>query len=322
MNVKKFFSLSLALLIATLPVIAIAKRQAIFDWWRLKDYSPSSRIVELANNTTMTDDGRHLLYVYHADLQNSEEFNYNCDFNEQSIVLGCYVSGQGIYIFDVTDERLKGIHEVTAAHEVLHAAYERLSKNEQEKIDMLTQAAFDNLQSQRIKDTVEAYRKKDPSIVPNELHSILGTEVRDLPAELESYYAKYFQDRKTIVSYSERYEQAFSERKARADQISAQIESLKQQIKEYEERLSRTKSELEAEFASLESQRSSAEPNSFNTRVRAYNAKVRSYNAMVQQSYTLIDEHNSLVAEYNKVVLEEKELIEAIDSRPETIQQQ
>lgn len=319
---KKILSLLIAVIIAATPFVVIAQRQEIFDWWRLRDYTPSQRIAELAASTTMTDDAKHLFYVYHAKLLDSESFNEACDFSEQSIVLGCYVSNQGIYIYDVTDERLKGIHEVTAAHEVLHAAYDRLSTKERNRIDVLTEQSFAQIKSQRIRDTVESYRQRDPSIVPNELHSIIATEVRDIPQELEDYYKRYFIDRSVIVAFSENYEQAFSERKAREQQLAAQIEAIKQQISELEQTLAQTRAELEAEFAALESQRSTAEANSFNARVRAYNAKVQQYNANVQRSYALIDRHNALVAEYNQVVIEEKELIDAIDSRPETINQQ
>lgn len=322
MNMKKLISVFIAFVFAVLPFVAIVKRQAIFDWWRLRDYAPSNRIVELASNTTMTDQGKHLFYVYHAELQDSEAFNNSCDFNEESIVLGCYVSNRGIYIFDVTDARLKGIHEVTAAHEVLHAAYDRLSAKEQARIDTLVSKAFEALTDQRIKDTVESYRKRDPSVVPNELHSILGTEVRDLPAELEAHYGRFFNNRKAVVAFSEQYEQAFLERKNRAETLAQQIQSLKSQIEAKEKELAETRAELEAEYRALESQRPNAEPTSFNARVRAYNANVQRYNANVQQSYALIDQHNALVAEYNQVVSEEKELIEAIDSRPETIDQQ
>ena len=317
---KKSVSFLLTAVIAILPLVAFSQRQAIFDWWRLRDYTPSAEIARLADNTKLTEEGRHLFYVYHASLQNAEEFNQSCQFSEQSIVLGCYVAGTGIYIYNVTDERLAGIQEVTAAHEVLHAAYDRLSSDERAKIDALTQQVLEKSTSQRIKDSVEAYRQRDPSIVPNELHSIVGTEIRDLPEELETHYAQYFSDRSAVVSYAEKYEQAFTERIKHAEVLLQQIESVKAQIKNHEATLTTLKRELEAEFRSLESQRSSAEPNAFNARVRAYNEKVRRYNALVQQSYALIDLHNVLVAEYNQVVLEEKELIQAIDSRPETIQ--
>lgn len=319
---KKILSIFIALVFAALPVVAIAKRQAIFDWWRLRDYAPSSRIAELASNTTLTDNGRHLFYVYHAELQDSAAFNASCDFSEQSIVLGCYVSGQGIYIFDVTDERLKGIHEVTAAHEVLHAAYERLGAKEQTRIDTLTQQTLDGITDQRIKDTVESYRKRDASIVPNELHSILGTEVSELPAELEQHYAKYFKDRQVVVNFSKQYEQAFTERESRRLELKARLDELDITIKNLLEKLNQQSANLSAEYEALERSRDGAEASTFNARVRQYNFEARQYQAQVAEFNKLIEEHSLLREEHNKLAGEEQELIEAIDSRPETIQQQ
>lgn len=319
---KRIVTVSLTLVIAIVPVIGFMKRQAIFDWYRLRDYQPSAAIAALADNTTMTDTGRHLFYVYHAELQGRDDFNQSCQFSEQSIVLGCYVSNQGIYIYDVEDERLAGIEEVTAAHEVLHAAYDRLSSSERGRIDALTAQVFEGITNPRVLDSVKAYHDKDPAIVPNELHSIIGTEIRDIPEELETYYARYFKDRKTVVGYSEKYEKAFTERKARADSLLRQIEAVRVQIEQNDADLTRMRTELEAEYRALESQRASAEPSSFNARVRAYNAQVQTYNTKVRQSYVLIDRHNALVNEYNQVVLEEKELIKAIDSRPSTIESQ
>lgn len=319
---KRIVTVLLTFLIAMVPVVGFMQRQAIFDWYRLRDYQPSAAIATLANNTTMTDDGRHLFYVYHAQLQGREDFNQSCQFSEQSIVLGCYVSNQGIYIYDVEDERLAGIEEVTAAHEILHAAYDRLSGSERERIDALTAKVFEEITNKRVLDAVKAYRDKDPAIVPNELHSIIGTEIRDIPEELEAYYARYFNDRKTVVGYSENYEKAFTERKAKADSLLGQIETVRAQIEQNDVDLTRMRTALEAEYRALESQRASAEPSSFNARVRAYNAQVQTYNAKVRQSYVLIDRHNALVNEYNQVVMEEKELIKAIDSRPSTIESQ
>jgi hypothetical protein len=319
---KRFTTIAITAVIAALPFVALWQRQAIFDWWRLLNYQPTAQIESLANDTTMTDDGRRLFYVYHAELQDSEAFNQSCEFGEQSIVLGCYVSGQGIYIYNVTDDRLDGIQEVTAAHEVLHAGYERLSSEERKRIDSLTFAEYTKLDDKRIKDAVEAYRKRDPNIVPNELHSIIGTEVRDISSELEKYYAQYFTNRKAIVAYSEHYEQAFIEQKEKAAALEKEIKEVRDQINNLEAQLRTTKTELEQQYASLQADRAQADPSSYNTRVRVYNSEVQAYNDGVKTSYVLIDKHNELVKQYNKVVSEEKELIEAIDSRPETIKQQ
>ncbi|MBA3758535.1 hypothetical protein H0X10_02795 [Candidatus Saccharibacteria bacterium] len=319
---KRIASFVITFAIALLPLIAFLQRQAIFDYWQLRNYTASSQIVSLAERTTMTDEARRLFYVYHAELQEKDAFNDSCSITEKSIILGCYVDGQGIYIYNVTDVRLSGVQEVTAAHEVLHAAYERLNDKEQTRINALTSQVIDGLKNQRILDSVQAYRERDSNIVPNELHSIIGTEVRDIPAELETYYSRYFSDRKVVVSYSEGYEKAFTEREQKAEQLIEQIDATKQDIDERNAALARVKEELAQEVNSLESQRANADPGPFNARVRAYNANVQTYNGQVQQVLGLIEKHNSLINEYNLVVLEENELIKAIDSRPETIQQQ
>ena len=77
----------------------------------------------------MTDKGRNLFYVYDPQLLDKDGFNTQCTIEEQSIVLGCY-DGSGIYLYDISDVRLEGVEEVTSAHEMLHAAYGRLSAKE------------------------------------------------------------------------------------------------------------------------------------------------------------------------------------------------
>src|SRR6185295_11567695 len=102
----------------------------------------------------MTPDTRRLFYVYHPVLEDKQAFNSHCTDSEKTIVLGCYISRTGIYLYDVTDSRLNGVEQVTAAHETLHAAYERLSSSERKRVDGLTAQAFAQVTDQRIKDTI------------------------------------------------------------------------------------------------------------------------------------------------------------------------
>jgi len=321
-NFKRFLPLAVTVIFATFCLVVINKRQIVFDYWMLRGYTPSAQITQLAQNTTMTSDGKHLFYVYHAQLQGKQDFNNNCTNTEKSIVLGCYVQNRGIYIYDVKDPRLSGIKEVTAAHEMLHAAYDRLSPKQKNRVDALTQQVIAGVTNQRILDSVKAYKDKDPSVVPNELHSILGTEVGNLPAELEAYYAQYFINRKKVVEYSENYEQVFSERQNQASSLLNEINETKQQIDQQEASLATKKQNLETTYNQLQAERPTAQPGPFNEKVANYNSSVRAYNTAVNSLSQVIDRHNDLVAEYNKVVVEEKELIKAIDSRPATIDTQ
>ena len=105
----------------------VINRQAVVDWWRLSQYKPSAAVKQLADNDTMIGRGRDLFYISDPQIQDSAAFNKACkNEGEKTIVLGCYKL-QDIYLYNVTDARFNGVKEVTAAHEMLHAAYERLS---------------------------------------------------------------------------------------------------------------------------------------------------------------------------------------------------
>ncbi|MCA9333162.1 hypothetical protein KDA00_04820 [Candidatus Saccharibacteria bacterium] len=318
---KRILSLIFLLVLLSTSTLAVLKRQIIYDWIRLRKYVPSIQIAQLASATTMNDNGKHLFYVNWPTLQNKSDFNQNCTESEKSIVLGCFVEHKGIFLLDVEDERLNGIEEVTAAHEMLHAAYARLSGSERQRINKLTEEAFLGQSNARILKTVEAYRTKDPSIVPNELHSIIATEVRNIPEELEDYYKTYFTNRSKIVDLSEKYEQSFADLEQQAESYKIQLDTLKTEIEVKNKQLEKTALELNTEYQDLESRReSTTNPVAFNLQVKNYNTKVALYNAEVQTVSSLIDQYNQLLEKYNATVLQENELIKAIDSRPETIQ--
>ena len=71
-------------------------------------------------------------------------------------MLGCYHSNQdGIFLYNVQDARLAGVQQVTAAHEMLHAAYDRLSTKDKNYVDgLLMDYLQERPQDQRIIDTM------------------------------------------------------------------------------------------------------------------------------------------------------------------------
>lgn len=302
----------------SLPVALWWQHQNIYDWWRLRDYTPSPAVATLATTTTMNDYGRKIFYVYNPQLDSKDNFRQDCSDSEKTIVLGCYKSNQGIYILDVQDDRLKGVREVTAAHEMLHAAYQRLSSSEKKRVDDLTQAAFANLSDERVKATIEQYRAKDPNVVPNELHSILGTEVRTLPPELETYYKRYFTNRLAIVTFSEQYEQEFTKRKDQIASYDKQLASLKKTIDQNQDDLNSQSTQLESERAQLESLLAADKRTEYNNAVSTFNAKVRAYNDLVRKTQAFITQYNQIVAQRNSVASEERDLVQAIDTRIST----
>lgn len=304
-----------------LPLVGWTQRWNMYDTWRLRGYAPPPGVVELAAQTTMTEPTKRLFYVYYPSLDDKQAFNNHCSSSEQTIVLGCYVSGRGIYLFNVTDPRISGIKQVTAAHEMLHAAYERLSNSEKRRVDNLINQEYAKVTDERIRNTIADYQQKGADIT-NELHSILGTEVRTLQPGLEEYYKRYFTDRLQVVTYSEQYEQVFTARKQQIADADKKLESIKQQIGVAEAELNRLSQQLQGERTRLDNLLANNDNVTYNAAVPGFNARVNTYNARVRAVRSLIDQHNVLVADRNAIVTEEGELVKAIDTRPDTIEQQ
>lgn len=313
------YGLSFVLLAAV--GIGWLQRDAIFDAWRLRGYTASAEVAALADKTTMNDKARRLFYVYRPSLEDKASFNAHCTNSEQTIVLGCYVQHDGIYLYNVSDVRLNGVVEVTAAHEMLHAAYDRLSGKERTRIDRLTAEAASTITDERLKATIENYRMKDATVVPNELHSILATELRDLPTDLETYYKRYFTNRGVIVSLADQYKQEFSNREDQVKAIDRQISDLKLQIDDLNSSLEAQQVNLKANLQNMQTMRNSGDTEGYNAAVGPYNRAVVEYNTSVNRQKQLVGQYNSLVEQRNSLATEENELIEALDSR-KTIQQQ
>jgi hypothetical protein len=319
MRSKRLISLALSLLLLSSVGFLWVHKWDVYDTLRLRNYQPSAEIEKLAIDTTMKDRARRLFYVYYPKLEDKATFNSSCSNSERTIVLGCYVSRQGIHLYNVTDPRLEGVIEVTSAHEMLHAAYERLGSSEKGNVNNLLNHAYDNVKDERIRQNIDDYRNNGAN-VSNELHSILGTEVRNLPQELEQYYARYFQNRLAVVEFSEKYEQAFTQRKEQVAAADKKLQTLQQQIDDVQHTLASQKETLNSSRAHLDSLLSSKQYEAYNNGVPGFNAQVNAYNTQVRYISQLIDQYNALVSQRNAIAVEEGELVKAIDSRPDTIE--
>ncbi len=316
---RRVGTVTATILFIALPITAWQHKLGIYDWARLRNYTANPTIAKLATDTTMTSQGRHVFYVYHPKVESKQSFAQHCRNNEQTIVLGCYVSGIGIYIYDVTDVRLTGVEEVTAAHEMLHAAYERLKPQEKQKINALLNQAFAKVDDKRIRTNIESYQKAGADVT-NELHSILGTEVKNLPPDLEAYYKRYFSDRSRIVAYSDQYEALFTERQNRVAAADVSLKNLKAQIDSLDASLKTQAEDLRTERERMNGLLSSNRINEYNAAVGPYNQQVARYNTDVTTEKNLVGQYNAIVNERNSLVLEEKDLINALDSRTNTLQ--
>lgn len=315
---KKLLGVLGLVILLALPFVVYAKAQAITDWWQLRGYTAPVAVASLAAEDTMTPYAKHVFYVNHPQLTSSvTTFRQECSENEQTIVLGCYHPNQdGIDIYAVQDSRLHGVQEVTAAHEMLHAAYDRLSSKEKNYVDgLLTAYDKNNLHNQRIIDTLNAYKKSEPGQVVNEMHSIFGTEIANLPPALETYYAKYFSNRAAITSLAANYQGAFTALQSQIDTYDQQLASLKSQITTEEQSLSAQLSQINTDRARLDAQKSAGQTNQYNAGVPAFNAEVDSYNNGITNLQADIANYNSQVTTRNSIASELSGLQNELDTR-------
>jgi uncharacterized coiled-coil DUF342 family protein len=319
--IKKVLALVLVLALVSVPVYAAANLQEIQDWAKLRNYSPSPDVSKLAADDTMTDYGRHMFYINHPELiADKSQFRQSCPQSEQTIVLGCYHSVQsGIAIFDVTDSRLAGVEQVTSAHEMLHAAYDRLSPKEKNIINSeLTDYYDNNLTDSRIKDTINNYKKTEPNDVINEMHSIFGTEIVNLPAPLENYYKKYFNNRQAITNFSDQYESIFTQNQAKLNDLKQQIDQLKSQLNDQKQSIQDQEAALQNENRRMQSLLSSGRTEEYNSSVSVYNSRVFSLRKLIAQYNATVEQVNASVDQYNSLAYAQESLYDSLDTRLQT----
>jgi uncharacterized protein YukE len=309
-------------LLTLLVVVGVAAalqlgRQSILDWWRLRSYAAPSTVARLATQDTMTSKARHLFYVNHPLITNGSAFTKNCPKGgEKTVVLGCYIGNDnGIYVYAVSDVRLDGVEQVTAAHEMLHAAYRRLSSSERTKVDAeLIDYYKHDLTDQRVKDTIAAYQKSEPNDVTNEMHSVFGTEVAHLPASLSNYYAQYFTNRGAVTGFTASYQAEFTGRQSKITAYDTQLTTLKQQIDQNQTDFNAQKAALDTQSARMDAEKSAGNIAAYNAEVNSYNQAVNTYNTLLETARNEINQYNDIVNQRNALALEEQQLASELSS--------
>lgn len=291
-------------------------RDYLQDQLVLRGHEPPAEISALAEDTAMTEYGSRLFFVNKPQLADKIAFNEVCrDLGEEAAVLGCYKGNrQGIFIFDVTDPRLHGIEQVTAAHEMLHQAYDRLDPGTRSYIgDLLEDFYRSGLTDESIKSKIAIY-EEDGSDLVNEMHSIFGTEVRDLPTELEDYYKQYFTDRQKVVAFRDASNAEFERYRNQIAEYDRRLEQLRKEIDKMEKDLKVEAAELKSKKAALDADLAAGRVQEYNAGVAPYNALVNQYNHDLATVNRKIEEYNRLVQERNTVSVQVSELNKALDS--------
>lgn len=303
--------LVLGVLVAGLAV-AVLHGPRLYDHYAAAQYTPDSRMSEVANKLQLTDEGERLLYASHPRIEQGDEFNEDCQSTERTAaMLGCYYQRK-IFLYDVQHAELEGVVEVTAAHEMLHAAYDRLNLLERPHVDELLRSEYESVKDHpEIKSLMEYYKKAQPGTDINELHSIIGTTITEISPRLEEYYARYFTDRQAVVAMNQRYNAVFNEVQGRAEQLSLELKTEADRINAELAAYEFDQQQLESDIASFNARASSGEFSSrqsfeaarsalsarltnleyrrvaINNRVSAYNTRVEELNALSVKAHEL-----------------------------------
>jgi len=313
---KRFGIFSLYIVVA---VGVLWHHQAIADWWTLRSYEPSSEIQQLANDAYLSEYGQRYFYVSDPQINNKEEFNRNCPVIEEVFVLGCYSQRQ-IFVLDVEREELDGVMEVTAAHEMLHAAYHRLSARERDRLNDLLEDTFAQIEDDETREQIERYRERGGrEVMLDELHSILPTQIMSLSPELEDYFDQYFTDRSALVVMYENYRGTFSDINDEVERLQSEIFNIREQINAKEAEIARLRDELDRLNAEMDRLRDEDDNEAFNELVPQQNQLVSDVNQRIDEYDALISSHNARVNELNDLVLLQNDLVNSLDSTFESI---
>jgi hypothetical protein len=177
----------------------------------------------LADRASMTAAARRVYLTTRPTVDDRVAFARHCPLFEapNTVLLGCFVPrSDRIHVLRIDRPELVTGMAVTAAHEMLHAVYAGLSRDERRKVDALTAKFYAGSTDDTLREALAAYPKHKR---PGERHSRLGTEVPDLTPKLERYYAAFFRHRDVVVAASAAYERVF-------DDLATQLSKLDEEI--------------------------------------------------------------------------------------------
>ena len=301
-----------------IAIVVAWRWEWIYDWYRGIIYQPSAEMATIRTKLKLTGQGEFIFNAAQPELNDAADFNENCRQDETEVaVLGCYTLGN-IYVYDIKDTRLDGIRELTAAHELLHAFWAKMDNGERERLQpILNQVYKNNLII--LKDDIETYAESERL---EEIFVRAGTEIKELPVELEEIYARVFESQDAVVDFYDNYSAVFREMKTRLENLADELESLKSQIDEKIHEYEVGVANLEKDIINFNSCaetvgcfQSNAE---FYAQRNALIACESALNVLNDEVNVLIDNYNDKVNEYNSNALESRRLQNIINSKAET----
>jgi len=290
------------------------RRQAYADQWVVWTEPPGAHVERLAEELALTETGRRVFFASRPLVDDAAEFQEHCPV-EADIVLGCYGDGR-IYVYSVTDDRLAGTVEATAAHELLHAVYARMSDDDRRRVDALVAGFVATLPSTDPNvATVEGYPAAQR---PDEWHSRLGTGYDDLPAELTAHYAEVFADRSPVIAFESGRTSELDGYTSQIDQLSAELDAgyaeLERRSAAYDAALAELDDDID-DFNARAHGGGFATQKEFDAARAALLARQEALEADRVKLNADVDSYNDKLTQLEKLDAERAELYSQLDSR-------
>lgn len=306
-----------SVLILAAATFIVLDRQGIYDQWNYWHYQPTAQVADIANLAGLSDKGKFYLYTSDAAVDGAADFNKNCIRQEaKNAILGCY-SNNKIYIYDVTNQQLSGIEEVTAAHEMLHAAWDRTSDSEKTRVGALLEQAYTDNKTPDLESRMAYYSRNEAGERINELHSIAGTEFKNLSPDLEKYYSQYFTNRQNTVALHDKYNSVFSQLSSEAETLYKKLVALGASIKSdsaiYNQAVVSLTKDIQA-FNDRAANGDFTSTSQFNAERATIVARTTALNEQRDVLDKNIKDYNSSYADYQTLVVKNETLNKSIDS--------
>lgn len=303
-------------LFAVIAIVLILNRDLILDRILAIGYQPTAEVESIIKDLQLTDLGERILFASRPELQSSEDFNENCPIDADTATLGCYHL-QRIYVYDVQNSSLEGIKQAVMAHELLHAAWERLSDGEKNELTPILVSIYEqNLE--KFSSHMENYNEETRV---DELHSVIGTElsVDNYPEKLKKHYARYFRQQSRIIGFYNQYNDKFEKIENNSRELASTIQQNLAHINELNQRymadLSAFNKDCEEFNARAKIPNGFASREAFDSERAVLVQRQTRLKATYQEISELIDNTNKLINEYNENRMRSNKLYESIDSK-------
>lgn len=189
---RKIIDIAILIFVLFFGFFAVKNAHTIGDRLHSLKYTAPAEIVKIADAASMTEKSKLMFYRFSPTLLSQYDLDFKCGVKK----LGC-TSNHSIYILNYNGDKELNQSSVTAAHEMLHVAYSRLSGSQKNKINKLIDSELEKPEASDIKDKLSGYSADD---YYDEAHSFVGTELASISLELDEYYSKFFINRNKIIT--------------------------------------------------------------------------------------------------------------------------